>query len=355
MMSDMTRRDFLEATAAAGGLMMVGGLWPDAAVAQASGLQPAAAMPVAERVVVTVVTDNLADATRPNFKVAKRPAGGKSPVDSAMHAEHGLAYYVETTVESKPHAFMFDFGTQAPGLQRNLDFLKIDFRKIEAMAISHDHWDHEAAAIELLQAKRADLARSVPLYLGQGFFAGTYAKRATGEVQLLSVLNRDDVERLGFVRIVEVTTPTAIVPGAWLTGTVPQITEYERVAPNFMAKKGDQFVQEDFVGEQSVVMNVRGKGLVIVTACSHRGVVNIVKHAQRITGVERIHAIIGGLHLTGARPELIASTVADLKAIKPDWIVPTHCTGFEAMNVFAREMPEQFILNTAGTRYTFEA
>ena len=354
MTTDMTRRDFLEVAATTGGLMMVGGLWPDLAAGQASGLQTAAALPAAERVVVTVVTDNLADATRPNFKVAKRPAGGKSPVDSAMHAEHGLAYYVETTVEGKPHAFMFDFGTQAPGLQRNIDFLKIDFRKIEAMAISHDHWDHEAALVELLQAKRADLASGLPLYLGQGFFAGTYAKRATGEVQMLSVLSRDDVEKLGLVRIVEVRVPTAIVPGAWLTGPVPQITDYERVAPNFMAKKGDQFVQEDFVGEQSVVMNVRGKGLVILTACSHRGVVNIVQHAQRMTGVDKVHAIIGGLHLTGAKPELIAKTVADLKAIKPDWIVPTHCTGFEAMNVFAREMPEQFILNTAGTRYTFE-
>lgn len=355
MMSDMTRRDFLEAAATTGGLMMVGGLWPDAVVGQASGLVPDSALPGAERIVVTVVTDNLADATRPNLKVAKRPAGGKSPVDSAMHAEHGLAYYVETTVDGQPHAFMFDFGTQAPGLQRNMDFLKIDFRKVEAMAISHDHWDHEAALVELLQARSAELASGVPLYLGQGFFAGTYAKRATGEVQMLSVLSRDDIEKLGLVRIVEVRTPTAIVPGAWLTGPVPQITDYERVAPNFMAKKGDQFVQEDFAGEQSVVMNVRGKGLVVVAACSHRGIVNIVRHAQRITGVDKVHAIIGGLHLTGAKPELIAKTVADLKATKPDWIVPTHCTGFEAINVFAREMPEQFILNTAGTRYTFEA
>jgi 7,8-dihydropterin-6-yl-methyl-4-(beta-D-ribofuranosyl)aminobenzene 5'-phosphate synthase len=355
MMSDLTRRDFLEAAATAGGLMMVSGLWPDAAVGQTSGLQLGAALPVSERVVVTVVTDNLADATRPSSKVAKRPAGGKSPVESAMHAEHGLAFYVETTVESRPHAFMFDFGTQAPGLQRNMDFLKIDFRKIEAMAISHDHWDHEAALVELLQAKRAELANGIPLYLGQGFFAGTYAKRATGEVQMLSVLSRDDIEKLGLVRIVEVRTPTAIVPGAWLTGPVPQITDYERVPPNFLAKKGDQFVQEEFVGEQSVVMNVRGKGLVIVSACSHRGIVNIVQHAQRMTGVDKVHAIIGGLHLTGAKPELIARTVADLKTVKPDWIVPTHCTGFEAATVFAREMPEQFILNTAGTRYTFEA
>jgi len=350
MNQEMTRREFLEAAMGTGVFVTTGGLWTGELSAQAT-----VPVPESERIVVTVVTDNLADATRPNVKIARRPAGGKTVVDAAMHAEHGLAYHVETTVDGKPHAFLFDFGTQAQGVRRNLDFLNIDFRNVEAMALSHDHWDHEAAFIELMQAKRGELTRVVPLYVGEGFFVGAYAKRPTGQVQTLSVLSRDEVEKLGVVRIVEVTGPTPIVPGALLTGRIAQVTDYEKVPPTFLAKKGEEFVQETFVGEQSVVMNAKGKGLVVLTACAHRGVVNTVRHAQKMTGVEKVHAIIGGLHLTGAKPETIERTIADVKALRPDYVVPTHCTGFEAMTAFAREMPDQFILNTAGTRYVIEA
>jgi 7,8-dihydropterin-6-yl-methyl-4-(beta-D-ribofuranosyl)aminobenzene 5'-phosphate synthase len=70
-----------------------------------------------------------------------------------------------------------------------------------------------------------------------------------------------------------------------------------------------------------------------------------------MTGMEKVHAVIGGFHLTGAKPDVIRQTIADIKTIRPDYIVPTHCTGFEAIVAFAREMPDQFILNTAGTRY----
>jgi 7,8-dihydropterin-6-yl-methyl-4-(beta-D-ribofuranosyl)aminobenzene 5'-phosphate synthase len=350
MNPEMTRREFLEATVGTGSVVIVGGLWTPFAMAQGT-----VAIPEAERIVVTVITDNLADATRPNYKIARRPAGGKTVVDAAMHAEHGLAFHVETVVDGKPHAFLFDFGTQAQGVRRNIDFLNLDFRKIEAMAISHDHWDHEAAFIELMQAKRDELPRNIPLYVGERFFVGTYANRPAGQFQNLSVLGRDEIEKLGFVKVVEVKNPTPMVPGAYLTGRIDQVTDYEKVPPVFMTKRGDEFVQEDFLGEQAVVMNVKGKGLVVLTACAHRGVVNTVKYAQKIAGVDRVHAIIGGLHLTGAKPELIERTIADVKALRPDYVVPTHCTGFEAMTAFRREMPDQFILNTAGTRYFIEA
>ena len=130
-----------------------------------------------------------------------------------------------------------------------------------------------------------------------------------------------------------------------------QVTEYEKIPPAFVAKVGDQIIQEEFPGEQAIVMNAKGKGLVVLSGCAHRGIVNTVKYAQKMTGTDKIHAIIGGFHLTGAKPEIIQKTIADIKAIKPDYIVPTHCTGFEAISEFAKEMPDQFILNTAGTRY----
>jgi 7,8-dihydropterin-6-yl-methyl-4-(beta-D-ribofuranosyl)aminobenzene 5'-phosphate synthase len=104
-----------------------------------------------------------------------------------------------------------------------------------------------------------------------------------------------------------------------------------------------------------VILNAKGKGLVVLSSCAHRGIVNTVKQAQKMTGIEKVHAIIGGCHLINAKAALILRTVAEIKAINPDFIVATHCTGFEAITAFAREMPEQFILNTAGTRYIFTA
>ena len=349
MDTGISRRQFLELGAATGAFVLTSRPGRDAIWAQDK-----VAIPEADRIVVTVVTDNLADATRPNVKIARRPAGAKSVLDGAMHAEHGLAYHVETTVGGQPHGLLFDFGTQASGVLRNVDLLGLDLGKVEALALSHDHWDHEAAVVEVLKAKQGALAKGLPFYVGEQCFVGTYVKRPNGQVQTLSILNREELEGLG-LKVVEVKAPTALVPGAYFTGYVPRVTDYEKIPPTFLAKRGEQYVQEEFPGEQAVVMHAKGKGLVVLSACAHRGIVNTLKHAQKMTGIEKVHAVIGGFHLTGAKPEIIAKTIADVKVMRPEYIVPTHCSGFETIAAFAREMPDQFILNTAGTRYTFEA
>jgi 7,8-dihydropterin-6-yl-methyl-4-(beta-D-ribofuranosyl)aminobenzene 5'-phosphate synthase len=122
-----------------------------------------------------------------------------------------------------------------------------------------------------------------------------------------------------------------------------------------LIKREDKLEPDAFAGEQGLIFNVKGKGLVVVTSCAHCGVVNTIRHAQRVAGIEKIHAILGGFHLTGASPELIQRTVTDIKAFAPEHIIPMHCTGFETISLLAKEMPEQFFLNTVGTQYTFGA
>jgi 7,8-dihydropterin-6-yl-methyl-4-(beta-D-ribofuranosyl)aminobenzene 5'-phosphate synthase len=205
--------------------------------------------------------------------------------------------------------------------------------------------------VEVLKAKRQEFSEGIPFYVGEQFFVGTYAKMPNGNVAKINILQREGIEELGLARIVQTKGPTPIIPGAYLSGTIEQVTEYEKIPSMFVAKKGDEFVQETFAGEQAVILNARGKGLVVLSSCAHRGIVNTVKHAQKMTGIEKVYAVIGGCHLVNSKPELIARTVADIKSVKPDYVVPTHCTGFEAIVMFAREMPDQFILNTAGTKY----
>jgi len=347
MLKEMNRRDFLKATAVTGAVLLTGDMIRTPAFAQGT-----VKIPEVEKIVITVITDNYADALRPDYKIAKRYRATSS---RGLHGEHGLAYHVETTVDSKVHPFLFDFASDPQGVKNNIELLKLDLKKIEAMALSHDHFDHQAALVELLKAKRDEIPRGVPFYVGEQFFIGTYARTPDGGIRSIFALKREDVEGLGIVKIIEVKKPTSIVQGAYLTGKVEQVTDYEKIPSVFVKKSGDQYVQEDFIGEQAIVFNAKGKGLVVLSACAHRGIVNTVRQAQRITGIEKVHAVIGGFHLTGAKPEAIQKTIADIKAIRPDYIVPIHCTGYEAIQAFAREMPDQFILNTAGTRYIITA
>jgi 7,8-dihydropterin-6-yl-methyl-4-(beta-D-ribofuranosyl)aminobenzene 5'-phosphate synthase len=347
METGITRRAFLYGTAATGAVLFAGNFAPGA-----SWAKEAVRIPEAEKIVITVITDNLVDATVPHRKIAKRLVRGASPFENALHGEHGLAYQIETVVEGKPHSCLFDFAADANGVMKNMNLLKIDLTKIEALGISHDHWDHQAAFLEILKAKKDQLRKGIPLYVGEQFFTGTYARRPDGQVLSLVALNRAEVEALGIVKIVEVKDPTPIIPGAYLPGKVEQVTDYEKIPPSFVARKGNDYVPETFPGEQAVILNAKGKGLVVLSGCAHRGIVNTGKHAQKMTGIEKVYLVMGGFHLTNAKPEVIKKTVADIKAINPQYIAPTHCTGFEAISTFSREMPEQFILNTAGTRYT---
>jgi 7,8-dihydropterin-6-yl-methyl-4-(beta-D-ribofuranosyl)aminobenzene 5'-phosphate synthase len=234
-----------------------------------------------------------------------------------------------------------------------MNLLQVDFTKVEALGLSHGHFDHQAGLIDILKAKKSLMREGIPLYVGEETFVERFSRMRGGGVLSLEQLKRADVEALKLVKIVEVKDPTPIVPGAYLSGKIEMVTEYEKGQPPLVIKRGDQFQQDFFIGEQAVIFNVRGKGLVVASGCAHRGIVNAVKQAQKITGIEKVHAVLGGFHLTGSKPEIIQRTIADIQAVRPDYIVPTHCTGFPAITAFAREMPDQFILSTVGTKFTF--
>lgn len=346
MDGSMSRRDFLRATAATGAVVLTSNF-----LKTSSWAEGVVNIPEAESITITVITDNYASTQEPNYKIAKRPARRTSYLDNALHGEHGLAYQVETVVDGQSHSCLYDFGTDAQGVMRNMKLLKIDLSKVEALGVSHPHWDHCHALMEILTANKEKFRKGIPFYVGEQFFDGTYSKLPNGDVISLSALTRQDLEKLDLIRVMEVREPTAIIPGAYLPGKVERVTEYEQMPVTMLAKKGDSYMQEMFLGEQAIFLNAKGKGLVVLSSCAHRGIVNTVKQAQRMTGLQKVYAVMGGFHLTGAKREVIQKTVADIKAINPNYIVPTHCTGHEAIALFEKEMPDRFILNTAGTKY----
>ena len=106
--------------------------------------------------------------------------------------------------------------------------------------------------------------------------------------------------------------------------------------------------------DQALVVNVRDRGLVVVSGCSHAGAINVLRHAQRLTGESRVTGFIGGLHLTGGLFESrIEPTVEALRAAGVGRVVPAHCSGWKAVHAIARAMPEAFVQAAVGTTVTF--
>jgi 7,8-dihydropterin-6-yl-methyl-4-(beta-D-ribofuranosyl)aminobenzene 5'-phosphate synthase len=353
-MKEMNRREFLMASAAASATLMAGSMLKGGPSVAYASVQ----IPEVEKLTITVITDNYYDCLRWPDRIAKRSTVVVPGL--ALHAEHGLIYYIETVLNGKTNTFMFDFGWDFQGVSRNLQLLGIDLTKVDALGVSHGHLDHFGNLIMLLKSNQARIKKGIPIYVGEETFSRRYIKWPPVYAPLsgitdLGQLNRDDLEGTKMVEVVEVKEPTPIVPGAYLTGNIERVTDYEKGSPILFIKRGGKLVNDLFPGEQSVVFNVKGKGLVVLSSCAHAGIVNTVKHAQKMTGIDKVHAVMGGFHLIGAPPEKIRKTVADIKAINPDYIVPMHCSGWEAITLFEREMPKQFVLNMAGTRYEITA
>jgi len=237
----------------------------------------------------------------------------------------------------------------------NIGLLGIDVGKASAFCLSHGYYDHYSNAVEIIKQHRSRIPAETPFYVGEETFAHRYSVRpGATEPSDLGQLQKADLEAIG-LKVIEVKSSTQIIPGAFFTGNIERVTAYEKVAPTLLIKRGDKPEPDDFRGEQGLFFNVKGKGLVVLSGCAHAGIVNTVRQAQKVSGTERVHAIMGGFHLTNAKPERIQSAVSDIKAMKPDYIVPAHCTGFEAIVAFSRELPDAFTMNTAGTRYNFGA
>ncbi len=304
-----------------------------------------------ERLSITVVADNYYDALRPDAGPAARY---RTSPGASIRAEHGLSYFVQTTGEGATHSFMFDYGVDGEDVLNNMSLLDVKAGAVDALALSHGHFDHWGGLPALLAQNRSAMKKDMPLYVGEEAFAQRYSRRASGDLADIGRLDRAEIEEAWNIRIVEVGKPVEMLPGVYLSGPIERTTGYEHPQSYLLLERDGELVQDRFPGEQALFFDVKDKGLVVLSGCAHAGIVNTVRHVQKVAGMSRLHALLGGFHLINAHEDVIEATVADIKAMAPDYLVPTHCTGFEATVRFREEMAERFILNTAGTRYFFE-
>ena len=152
--------------------------------------------------------------------------------------------------------------------------------------------------------------------------------------------------------MIEEQGPTLLVDGTVLvSGQVERSTSFERGFPIHYAHAEGGWEPDPMIwDDQNVVINVRGKGLVVVSGCSHAGAVNVLRNAQRLTGEERIAGFVGGLHLTGGLFEpIMGETVAEFAEMHVGVVMPAHCTGWQAVHALARTMPDAFVQPSIGT------
>jgi 7,8-dihydropterin-6-yl-methyl-4-(beta-D-ribofuranosyl)aminobenzene 5'-phosphate synthase len=179
-----------------------------------------------------------------------------------------------------------------------------------------------------------------------------------GSPEELPTLSKRALTSEGF-EVIERRQPSLLLNGSVLiTGEVDRTTDFERgMPPAHQCWSNSKWEPDPLVlDDQALVVHVRGQGLLVVTGCGHAGAVNIVRHAQRLTAVPRLHALIGGLHLSGGYfAPSIAPTVEALTAMAPNLLVPGHCTGWQAQHTFAAALPDGWVQGSSGTRYRLSA
>jgi len=302
----------------------------------------------ADRVEVTILVDNYTDLLLlQGTDVVRRPA---IPPSNAPLAEHGLSCLVKVYGGAEEHVMLMDAGLSAKCFLHNVEVFKVDLEKVDALLLSHGHIDHFGGLGECLMRVR----QGIPLVLHPSAFLERRLNIPGVGPREMRRLEEAALEEIG-VRTEKVSDASTLCSGLVLSlGRVERVTDFEKGFPWAEAKIEGEWVVDPFDDDQGLAVNVKGKGLIVVGGCSHAGIINTVRHSQKVAGEERVHAVLGGFHLSGPIFEpIIGPTIEQMKEIAPDYIVPMHCTGWKAITQFAREMPQQFVLNSVGTSYVF--
>lgn len=335
-----------------------------------NGQTPFAA-PVVDHLAVRVVVDSryenlLPKETHP-FLTIEHVGDIPGKLMSTLAAEWGLSLHLESVAAGARAQYLLDFGYTPEIINRNIGLLDIEPAKLNGLVLSHGHLDHFGGLDGFLLRHRPAMRDDVSLFIGaENVFDVRWVKderveNTGGEPAMVcwGALNR--VSLLAHeVGAVCCETPH-VLDGAFTSGYIER-DSFENTTSHTMVESADHFSQAERQGklvtdthpeEHAVSYIVRGCGLVVISSCGHIGIVNTVKTAMAVSGVDKLHAVIGGFHLAASKQDYIDHTIDELAALDPDVVLPMHCSGRDFIETMRRRMPEKLVTSNLGSRFTF--
>jgi len=341
----------------------------------ASGLALAAPLPGAAAPIVVPEIDRLAltllaDSTvssfatpveRPGLKILP-PERAASSYKLTLRGEWGYSVMADAANAGARHRVLIDFGYTPETLASNMALLGVDPATIDAMVLSHGHYDHFGGLAALV----GRVKRGTPLYVGgEEAFCGRL-RGVSPDGPSFGQLEKADLVAAG-IDLRVTSAPRDVADIGFTTGRIPFVSPERPKVPTAMlpgqgCRRADldadrrdlDFFVDDAVHELGTAFHLKGKGLVVIGSCSHRGIINTVRAAQAASGVDRIHAIMGGFHLVPPQtPQQALQTLAMMQALKPDFILPGHCTGEAFIAPAIAQMPDQVFRTVVGSRILF--
>jgi 7,8-dihydropterin-6-yl-methyl-4-(beta-D-ribofuranosyl)aminobenzene 5'-phosphate synthase len=269
-----------------------------------------------------------------NVQITVLIEDSKSPTKPHLKSKHGLSFFVKAKIGDDEVTVLMDTGTSPEALLHNVDAMGVNLEDVDVIALSHGHYDHTGGLLEALKRMK----KRVPVIAHPTVFEPKLSLMP--HLRLIGApFKVSDVEAVGGVPVFA-SDPVKIADGITTTGEVPRTTSFEKVR-GFWTVQNGSFVEDIMPDDLSLVIDIENKGLVVVAGCAHAGIINIIRHAQNITGKKKVFAVLGGFHLVNADAKKIQATVDELEKVDPRFVGPCHCTGKKATKKISETFGER--------------